>query len=207
MKLRESGMPEEAYWESLFDIELILDRLGIDARLRDVVELGCGYGTFTLPVARRIGGMIDTFDIDSAMVERTQQRVEQAGLGNVRAEMRDVLQSGFGSEPESKDACLLFNILHGEEPLRLLREAMNVVRAGGLVFVIHWRYDPATPRGPSMDIRPRPEQCRAWAESLGLVLLSPMSIDLPPYHFGLVFRKPEDRNEEPMRSQRRAYPS
>ncbi len=27
MKFRESGMPEETYWESLFDVPLILDRL------------------------------------------------------------------------------------------------------------------------------------------------------------------------------------
>ena len=37
MKLRESGMPEEVYWETLFDVPLILDRLGIDALLKDVV--------------------------------------------------------------------------------------------------------------------------------------------------------------------------
>lgn len=43
MKLRESEMPEESYWETLFDVELILDRLGIDAELGDVAELGCGY--------------------------------------------------------------------------------------------------------------------------------------------------------------------
>ena len=47
MKLRESGMPEECYWETLFNVELILNRLEINERHRDVVELGCGYGTFT----------------------------------------------------------------------------------------------------------------------------------------------------------------
>lgn len=35
-------MPVEAYWATLFDVALILDRLGIDARLGDVTELGCG---------------------------------------------------------------------------------------------------------------------------------------------------------------------
>ena len=45
-------MPEEAYWETLFDVRLILDRLGIDSNLKDVVELGCGYGTFAIPVLR-----------------------------------------------------------------------------------------------------------------------------------------------------------
>ena len=29
MKLRDSGMPDEDYWETLFDVTLVLDRLGI----------------------------------------------------------------------------------------------------------------------------------------------------------------------------------
>jgi hypothetical protein len=71
MKLRESGMPEEAYWETLFEVPLILDRLGVDARLRNVVEFGCGYGTFMIPVAKSISGMVTTFDIDAARDEGT----------------------------------------------------------------------------------------------------------------------------------------
>jgi hypothetical protein len=31
------------------------------ANIRDVVEMGCGYGTFTLPVALRISGVLTTF--------------------------------------------------------------------------------------------------------------------------------------------------
>jgi SAM-dependent methyltransferase len=187
MKLRESGMPEEDYWESLFDVELILDRMGIDATVRDVAELGCGYGTFTVPVARRISGMIETCDIDPALVARTIQRAREAGLNNVRAEVRDVLMEGFGGEPQTKDACLLFNILHGEEPECLLAQAARVVRPGGRVLVIHWRYDPATPRGPSMDIRPRPEQIIEWARKTRMLRFVAPALDLPPWHYGLRF--------------------
>src|SRR6266496_923762 len=115
MKLRESGMPEEAYWETLLDVPLILDRLEVDARLKDVIELGCGYGTFTLPVARRISGVVETVDVEPAMIERTRQRAAVEGLRKVVYELRDVMVKGFGA-PESKDACLLFNILHGEQP-------------------------------------------------------------------------------------------
>jgi predicted O-methyltransferase YrrM len=82
-------MPEEAYWETLFDVPLILDRLGIDARLRDVVEFGCSYGTFTIPVAGRISGTVTTFDINEAMVERTRQRTAAAGAYNVVCGVRD----------------------------------------------------------------------------------------------------------------------
>jgi SAM-dependent methyltransferase len=191
MKLRESGMPEEAYWETLLDVELILDRLGVDASLRDVLELGCGYGTFTLPVARRISGVLETLDIEPAMLERTRQRAELAGLRNVQCQLCDVMQDGFDCAPESQDACLLFNILHCEEPVRLLAEAACVVRPGGWVLAIHWRYDPATPRGPALDIRPRPEQIVGWAAGTGLLEQTGATIELPPWHYGLRFlRRP-----------------
>jgi SAM-dependent methyltransferase len=184
MKLRESGMPEEAYWETLFDVGLILDRLGVDARLRNVVEFGCGYGTFTVPVAERVSGTVTTYDIDPAMVERTRQRAVAAAAYNILYVVRDVFVDGFGGEAGSNDACLLFNILHCEEPVKLLAEAARVVRPGGAVLVIHWRYDAATPRGPSLEIRPRPERIIGWAEQTGLLQVEGRMIDLPPWHYG-----------------------
>ena len=188
MKLRESGMPEEAYWEALFDVPLILDRLGVDASLKNVLELGCGYGTFTLPVARRISGVIETVDIEPAMVERTRQRAKAEGLRNVVCELRDVMVNGFGAT-ESKDACLLLNILHGEQPVRLLGEAARAVRPGGWVLAIHWRCDPATPRGPSMEIRPKPEQILDWAEQTGLLEPAGAMLELPTWHYGFRLRR------------------
>jgi SAM-dependent methyltransferase len=189
MKIRESGMPEEKYWETLFKVPEILDRLGIDGRMKDVVELGCGYGTFTIPVARRISGIIKTFDIDSAMLERTRQRALAARLRNVVLLRRDVLADGFGEEPGSADACLLLNILHCEEPVQLLAEVARVVRPGGSVLVIHWRVDPATPRGPSMEIRPHPEQIVRWAKETGLLQSDEVVLDLPPWHYGFRLRR------------------
>ncbi|MCP5522318.1 MAG: methyltransferase domain-containing protein [Verrucomicrobiales bacterium] len=101
-------MPDEALWEALFDVSLILDRLGVEQGLRDVVELGCGYGTFTLPVARRISGTLTTLGIEPRMVERSRQRATASGLANIRVLCRDVLQNGLRCEAESEDACLLF---------------------------------------------------------------------------------------------------
>ncbi|MCC7475674.1 MAG: class I SAM-dependent methyltransferase [Pirellulales bacterium] len=182
MRIRESGMPAEDYWESLFDVGLILGRLGI-GRFEDVAELGCGYGTFSLPVAQAIGGTLYTFDIDPAMLARTRQRT--AGL-RVVCDERDVVQRGFGVQV---DAVLLFNILHCEEPVRLLEHATAALRDGGQVFVIHWRHGD-TPRGPSLDIRPRPEQIIGWAAVAGLQPTCEI-IDLPPWHYGLRLGKCE----------------
>jgi SAM-dependent methyltransferase len=184
MKLRESGMPPQDFWETLHDVPRILAAFALGAKTGDVAELGCGYGTFTLPLARRIGGMVHTFDIDPAMVSLTRRRAADAALTNIRAETRDVLAAGFGRPAGSCGAALLFNILHAEEPVALLRAARDVVRPGGLVAVIHWRSDIATPRGPSLDIRPRPEQIITWATEAGLAP-DGASFDLPPWHFGL----------------------
>ena len=153
------------------------------------MEFGCGYGTFTVPVAKRISGTLATYDIDQAMVERTRERTAAAGACNVVYVVRDVLANGFGGEAGSKDACLLFNILHCEEPVRLLAVAARVVRPGGAVLVIHWRCDQATPRGPSMDIRPQPGRIVEWAEATGLLEAEGPAVDLPPWHYGLRLRQ------------------
>jgi SAM-dependent methyltransferase len=185
MKVRDSGMPSQDYWETLFDVPGVLDAFGFGAETGDVAELGCGYGTFTIPLARRIRGCVHTFDLESEMVGNTVQRAASAGVGNIRASVRDVLVEGFGIAPGSCDACLLFNILHAEEPLALLRAAREVVRPEGLVAVIHWRSDIPTPRGPALAIRPRPEQIAAWAKEVGGLRVDEPSLTLEPWHFGL----------------------
>ena len=83
---------------------------------------------------------------------------------------------------------MLFNILHTEVPLALLQEAYRILEPMGKVGLIHWNYDPSTPRGPSMDIRPRPEQCQQWMKSAGFDLIKPL-VDLPPYHYGILGQK------------------
>lgn len=185
MKVRDSGMPGETYWETLFDVPMALTRLGVDKHLCDVVELGCGYGTFSLPVAQRIAGTLTAVDIDPEMVRRTTKRASAERITNLRGAVRDVMKDGFGVATASQDAVLLFNILHCEQPITLLAEAARVVRPGGTVLVIHWRNDPATPRGPSLDIRPRPDQIITWAEEAGGFIWESGVIDLPPWHFGI----------------------
>ena len=39
MKIRESGMPDRDVWEKFFDLREILTRMGLDAKVCDVVEV------------------------------------------------------------------------------------------------------------------------------------------------------------------------
>ena len=77
MKGRESGMPEEAYWATFFDPEAALDQLLILGNsLGHTVEFGCGFGTFTLPAARRTTGLVTAFDIEPEMVKAVLQKAD-----------------------------------------------------------------------------------------------------------------------------------
>jgi SAM-dependent methyltransferase len=189
MKTRESGMPDEGMWREFFDAEAILRSLQLDSSCQDVVDFGCGYGTFAIPAARIVRGTVHAVDVQPDMVSVTQAKAEAEGLPNVRAYLRDFASDGTGLPPASVDYAMLFNILHAECPDALLLEAHRVLAPGGLLGIIHWNHDPTTPRGPSMVIRPRPEQCHVWAEQAGFRRLPPGIIDLPPYHYGMVLSR------------------
>ncbi|MGD0900004.1 MAG: class I SAM-dependent methyltransferase [Thermoguttaceae bacterium] len=189
MKARQSGMPEEQMWKGFFDPAAILRLLNLSPSCRDVADFGCGYGTFTIPAARVVSGTVHAFDIEPDMVGVTRAKVEAEGLRNVQVCLRDFVVEGSGLSPASVDYVMLFNILHAEERQVLLQEAFRILTPAGVLGIVHWNYDPTTPRGPSMDIRPRPQQCQQWAEQAGFGLLEPGIIPLPPYHYGMALRR------------------
>jgi ubiquinone/menaquinone biosynthesis C-methylase UbiE len=187
MKARESGMPEEGYWAGFFNPENILEKMGINGKIKDVADFGCGYGTFSIPVAKLVSGKVYAIDIESEMIEITKRKAEENGLDNIEIILRDFISNGSGLNDENVDYAMLFNILHAEEPEKLLREAYRILRKDGKLGIIHWNYDPTTPRGPSMEIRPKPEQCIEWAESVGFEFQQ--TYNLKPYHYGIMMQK------------------
>ena len=187
MKVRESGMPVESMWDRFFDPSGALTLLGLTPETSSAVDLGCGYGTFTIPAAKLIRGIVHGFDIEPEMIRTTGAKAEEAGLVNVKLHLKDFAAEGTGLPDASVGYVMLFNILHTEEPDRLLGEARRILAPGGAAAVMHWVSDRPTPRGPSMAIRPRPQDCREWMTKEGF--RTEELIDLPPYHFGIVGRK------------------
>jgi ubiquinone/menaquinone biosynthesis C-methylase UbiE len=112
-------MPEENLWATFFTPEAVLHKLGLPTA-GDVADLGCGYGTFTIPAAKITSGTVHALDIDPEMVAITKQK---AGLDNVQTYVRDFVADGTGLPDASVQYVMLFNILHAECPDTLLREA------------------------------------------------------------------------------------
>lgn len=187
MKVRESGMPDEEQWEAFFKSKSVLKFMGLDLNVLDVAEFGCGYGTFTIPASKIINGTIYALDIEEEMISRVIERANEENLDNIQTMLRDFLHNGSGLENESIDYVMLFNILHTENPEYLLKESYRILKPKCQLGIIHWNYDPETPRGPPMEIRPKMGQCLEWSVKSGFKFEK--WIDLKPYHYGLVFSK------------------
>jgi ubiquinone/menaquinone biosynthesis C-methylase UbiE len=181
-------MPEAILWESFFDVDLILAELQISQDIDDLVEIGCGYGTFTIPAAAKINGKLHAFDIEEGMIETVKQELKRRRINNVILEQKDILMQTTGLAENSVDYVMLFNILHNELPDDFLNEAYRILKPEGKLGILHWRSDIDTPRGPDLTIRPTPAQILMRIDKRKFIIYKPPTVILP-YHFGLVLSK------------------
>jgi SAM-dependent methyltransferase len=184
MKVIDSGMPDEAFWNSLFDIPRIINWLDIKNIVGPIVEIGCGYGTFTVPIAEKTNNQVLAFDMEPSMLEIAQKNVQQSELTNVQFSLRDILETGTGLESNSVGMILLFNILHFDERRAMLEEASRILNPSGVAAIIHWRKDIETPRGPIVHMRPDQDTILGSINGLDLHFKGNSRI-LEPYHWGI----------------------
>ncbi len=183
MKIEDSGMPDESYWNSLFDVTEIIEWLSIPKGSK-IVEVGCGYGTFTIPIANLSPkNSLIVYDIEAEMIENIGSKVQKTELNNIQHQLRDVMADGTGLGSESVDFVLLFNILHCEDKQSLLKEAYRILKPNGTIAILHWRKDIPTPRGPK--IQTRPDVIMLRDAITGLNFQEQDEKNLGPYHWGI----------------------
>lgn len=188
MKVRQSGMPDETMWNDFFDIDLILSELQINSQVNDIVEVGCGYGTFTIATAKQIKGSLFAFDIEKEMIDVLQEKITNRHIDNIIPRQRDIISEKSGLADNSIDYVMLFNILHHDSPNDFFNEAYRILKPGGKIGIIHWRSDISTPRGPDLSIRPTIDQI---LNSIGKQMFSvdKKPFNIKPYHFGIILSK------------------
>lgn len=190
MKFRESGMPNEPMWNTFFKPSDVLEMMDVNNTVQVLLDIGCGYGTFLIPASVLVQKKAIGIDIEDEMINTCLKKVKSNKLNKIELLLGDITSDITRQSLEKYkgmiDYITLFNILHCETPIELLKAAYHLLKENGKIGVIHWNYED-TPRGPSMDIRPTPDKIREWAELVGLTF--DKQVDLKPYHYGLVFHK------------------
>lgn len=187
------------WWRELWpEPEAVLREFGVEAGT-SVADVGCGDGHFSIPVAELVApASVYAIDVDGTMLDEIEARALERDLENV------VTVSGDARElssllPEPVDLVLLANTFHGvEAPTAFAEQVSRSLRPGGRFVVVNWRDLPrgkttvlGEERGPPPELRMTPEETRSVVAPAGFEGVR--EVDLPPYHYGLVFRRSHDR--------------
>lgn len=191
MKVRDSGMPQKDYWNSFFDKKKLIDKLFSNKIINEnITEFGSGYGTFTISAAAYTTKNIYALDIEDDLIKALANEAINLDIKNIICKKIDFLENGTRLDDNSQGHVMIYNLLHLENPEKLLNEALRILKQGGELSIIHWRSDIKTPRGPSLDIRPKPKDCEEWLKEIGYKDIRHIDLqDIAPYHYGMIATK------------------
>ncbi len=188
-----TAMPDRDWWANLWpNPENVVRCLGVEPGMV-VVDLCCGDGYFTVPLARIVAGRAYGVDIDPAMLEQARIELDRAG-----AFVRELICADARELPDllpgTVDYVLIANTFHGiPDKAAMARTVAAVLEPGGRFAIVNWHRLPrehtvvlGKPRGPKTEMRMSPEDVRLVVEPAGFTL--ERVVELPPYHYGAVFR-------------------
>jgi SAM-dependent methyltransferase len=187
-------MPDADWWQALWPAPAkVLVEMGVEPGMV-VVDLCCGDGLFTAPLAR-IADRVYAIDIDPAMLDRARARAAAAGAANCEFVVADAMTIDM-VVPEPAD--YVFLAFHGvSDQLGLARAVAASVKPQGQFGIVNWHRRPredtllvGQPRGPKTEMRIEAHDVAAIVKPAGLLVNR--TIELPPYHYGVVLRR---RNE------------
>jgi ubiquinone/menaquinone biosynthesis C-methylase UbiE len=152
-----------------------------------VVDIGCGPGFFTLPLAKfLVNGKVFALDTSDEMVKACQSRLDGARMGNV-----EVLKCGeydFPVPPDSVDGLFIaFVVHHPSDRERFLTAAKGMLKPGGWCFIMEW-HKKETESGPPQEKRISPDELRQIARDAGYHVQSSGDINNENYMMTLINR-------------------
>lgn len=155
------------------ELDAMINDIGQDALARAqvqegerVLDVGCGCGTTTMEMARRVGpsGAVTGVDISAPMIELAQSRAAQAGLTNVQFQVADAEAHSF------KDGSIdllfsRFGIMFFGNPVAAFTNLASALKPGGRLTFACWRQPednlwlvlPSKAAGAYVELPPRPE--------------------------------------------------
>lgn len=191
-----TSMPDRDWWAALWpDPETVLRQLGITPDMT-VLDLCCGDGYFTAPLAKLVDGKVYALDLDPVMIEMAKSEVARQSA-SVREWICTDAHDVARYLSKKVDYVLMANTFHGvPDQLSLARAVHTVLRPRGLFGIVNWHPLPreqttvfGQPRGPRTDMRMSPQGVSAVVEPQGFRRVN--VVELMPYHYDALFRRSE----------------
>ena len=196
---QNTAQPDRDWWETLWsDPSQVIERLGVDDD-DSVVDICAGEGLFSIALAEQTDGSVYALELDTDHLAALEARADRAGVTveTMEADARDL----DDALAEPVEFALLGNTFHGVADQKAFAETVRTALTDdGRFAVVNWHDRPKAEttvlgeeRGPPTALRMTPEETTAIGTAAGFEVES--VIDLPPYHYGVVFRSTADSDD------------
>jgi len=147
---------------------------------QSVVDIGCGPGFFTVPLAKYLwGGKVYAVDVQQEMLDAAKKAVESERLSNV--EFLKSTERRLPLEKESVDGALLaFVLQEADSHTSLLKETRRSVRSSGWLAILEW-HRKESDSGPPLEQRIEDDEMAELVTDAGFRVVSKRDLNEMQY--------------------------
>ena len=177
----------EATMKKWYHPQINLETFGLSAGMV-FMDIGCGYGYFTIPAAQIVGeqGKVYAVDVSTSAINRLKREAAEKGLKNVTTKV------GAAEETIFCEACadMVFYsiVLHDfRDPAKVLQNAKQMLKPTGTLVNLDWKKK-LIPIGPPVRIKFSEEQASNLIKQAGFTIESVKDLGS---NFYIVTAKPQ----------------
>jgi ubiquinone/menaquinone biosynthesis C-methylase UbiE len=141
------------------------------------MDIGCGYGYFTIPAAQIVGeqGKVYAVDRDASAIARLKRKAAERGLKNINAVVGEAEETVFCHE--CADIVFYSTVLHDfRDPAKVLLNAKQMIKESGKLVDLDWKKK-LTVFGPPLNIRFSEEQASNLIKQAGFTIESVENVE------------------------------
>ncbi len=172
-----------------YDSEKLLRSAGLDKGMV-AVDMGCGPGFFTIPIASIVGpeGKVYAVDTDAEALDSLKAEMEKKNISSSAIVVMQASMLHTAIPDHSVDVIFLANVLHGifsnkDNKLAFFKEAKRISKPDAMLVDIDWDKTD-TVRGPPVSMRIPMEDAKAMLSENGFKFAK--SIEAGQSHYGII---------------------